>query len=289
MKSIYIKIFINIFIIHFLSISAIAQTNQTIHLVYVLNSKDTRLTRAIQQITYRLDSTVEQIKLGLNSSVNKYYVSGAKFNSEAYYNVVAQMDINPLNDIVILCVLSHGFHTDPQHQYPTIQFNESDKRPFLDLMNLVLDKRPAYLLSIVNACNQIEGQYAEFSTEYKAYDQILQQYSGNQNPYSELFKPRLTPLAVTYLATQVGGAARIDVRGGKPFIALMSAFDYWSSAAATELPTWEKVLFRAQLQTLEMSRQTATLQCPYLEIATITFQNGTILRRGGGLELCQRK
>jgi hypothetical protein len=79
------------------------------------------------------------------------------------------------------------------------------------------------------------------------------------------------------------------VHGGKPFIALMSAFDYWSSAEATELPTWEKVLFRAQLQTVERSRQTPNLQCPYLEIATITFQEGRILRRGGGLELCRSK
>ena len=66
--------------------------------------------------------------------------------------VIKNMPIDRLNDIVIVCVISHGA-SDSESQYPVIRFGEDDKLPYETIMNTILLKEPAYLLSIVTACN----------------------------------------------------------------------------------------------------------------------------------------
>jgi hypothetical protein len=276
------KIFL---LIHFLLIWEGA-FGRNIHLLYVMNSQEVGLKADIQSIKAQLNGVVHNIKLGLKANLFNYDVSGTHFTTENFYDTVEKMPIAPLEDIVILCVLSHGNHADAQHEYPTIQFNAKTNRHFSEMMNLVLAKRPAYLISIVNVCNTKVNQTGALKAMVQVNNNPFTGKSIHGNPYLKLFSKRANPLAITYLSSQVGSLTRTNGKGGKAFVALIESFQYWTSQQAESLPTWENILFQAQVRTIAQV-QKSVLQCPYMEIVEIAVKNGQIARKGTGLQLCE--
>lgn len=284
-----------------MTVNPLSSVASTIHVCYLMDTKNKELVSAVQKMNESIENQAAQMQQALSATLKRYYATGDQYNSEKLYLMVENMAIDPLNDIIILAVMGHGAN-DGQSRYPIIRFSETDKRSFSEIMDLFLVKKPAYLISFVNACNAPENNNNTLTTSISPQTAVqnpslsatpvlftvsdLEIKTFSDEKYQKLFEKINLTLAVSYLSAQAGSTTLVDATGGESFSALMESLRYWTSNVQTETPSWEKILLTAQLKTIQRT-QTSELECPYLEMVRVRVQNNQIERSGEGLELCK--
>lgn len=261
---------------------------RTLHVVYLMD-KDPKLKRVIQEVNSRLQEEIVRMQNALNARIRKYYISDNNFSSPDCYDILTGMDVVAGQDIVIICGVAHGEGIESADEYPEIKFAEDDRRNFGEIMDLVLVKKPAYLLSILNSCNHFPGQggtEAETLVNIDIEGCEMKPGSFNHSHYRQLFQPATFPVAVTYLSSQKGTVTYINKTGGIPFNAFIESLQHWTSNAS-EAPSWAKVLYTAQaISVCRSERSGVRTECPYAEIAKVTYSSNQIILDGESVVFC---
>ncbi len=262
-----------------------------LHVIYILDVNDWRLNRINKAIGSELQVVITNIQKALGTRVRKHYISNRTFNSEDCYSILNELPIKPLVDVVLICVVAHGEASDSEEQYPMIRFAENDKRDFGQIMDLVLVKRPAYLVSVVNTCNHFPTKKAS-SVEQIAFTDInnckLKIDDFDAASLKKLFSPTKETIAITYLSSQKKTTTIIDKTGGIPFLSFINAFHHWTSIAREGPPSWTKIIFNAQaIAVCKSEREEIDMICPYGEIVSVNLdENKNIIREGQGILFC---
>jgi len=269
----------------------VANSNTTtIHVVYIMDTEDSQLEIILKNVNNTIQEEIIKIGQSLNAKIRKYYVSNQQFNSNDCYNILNDLPIAELKDIVFVCVVAHGERASKNSEYPNIHFNSNDIREYGSIMDLILVKKPAYLLSIVNSCNN-DPNDLNLNPNPLVYTKIdncrMEIGSYNKNAYASLFEPNIYPIAITFLSSQKGTSTLINKEGGIPFISFMDAIKYWTSTAPASNPSWKNILYTAQAITIcKTENGSKPLQCPYAEIVKISIDRYGIEREGEGVLFC---
>jgi len=254
-----------------------------VHVLYILDTNDPALKSVASDVSNRLNEEVNHIANALSVSQTTHKVMGKELSSYRIRETIEKLEISPLEDIIILCILAHGSNVSNKGRYPTIRLSNTDKRYVQDIIDLALLHQPAYLLSIVLTCNANGMVTLEDSKQLHRSDvENFKIGKPKASFYQTLFAPRKFPLAITYLSAQQGEVTKFTDTEIVPFSAFMFSLKYWTSDTHSESPSWDKIMFTAQ------SLSTYSGHCPYLEIANIhILPDSSIQYTGEGLELCK--
>lgn len=256
----------------------------TLHVLKIINTNHLRSAVTMESISNEVDAEASKISQSLNVKTKFYDVKGANYTSKSLLQTLKTMSIDPLNDIVIVCVVAHGA-ADTNSQYPIISFGDENKLAYETIMDAILVKQPAYLISLVISCNRFSD--TQVTSSYQVQKPSLSRGEFNPSAYQQLFPSRSSPLAVTYLSAQKGSTVKLGTQGGRPFIALINSLRHWSSVEnARDNLTWDKILLYAQLITISGNNANDTPSCPYIEIVNVRVKQLQVEKLGEGFNLC---
>ncbi len=135
-----------------------------IHLLKILDSEnpDPIIREACHNISADLDKEIQLMQHYLDIySVHEYEVIGSNFNREELLQKV-DYDMSYLEgDIVVVVYVGHGYRSrEMKGAAPMLYLNNYEESiNFQDIQQIILDKRPSVLLSIVLACNKTQTDF----------------------------------------------------------------------------------------------------------------------------------
>lgn len=150
-----------------------------IHILKILdsNNPDYIIREACNNISADLDKEVKLMQHYLDIyTVHEYEVIGSQFNREELLQRVDYEMSYLEGDIVILVYVGHGYRSkDMKSDGPMLYLNNyQESVSFFDIQQIVLDKRPSVLMSIVLACNKTQ-------TDYNTPPDIIAYNESNRN------------------------------------------------------------------------------------------------------------
>lgn len=171
-----------------------------IHLLKILDSEnpDFIIREACNNIAADIDKEVKLMQHYLDVyTVHEHEVVGSHFNREELLQKVDYEMSYLEGDIVIVVYVGHGYRSaNKESAAPMLYLNNYEESvDFLEIQQIILDKRPSILLSIVLACNKTQTDYNS-PPDIIAYNEPIRNIALKApfNPgvkpkkYQELFK-----------------------------------------------------------------------------------------------------
>lgn len=244
--------------------------------------------KAVHTTEEELGEEVNIIKNALGYEVRFYPLHYPQVDEKQIRSTFNLLPIRTV-DVVIVSVLAHGYNAGGNK--PMIYLTQDKLEiPYEDILDVIYQKRPAYVLSLVNACNKpLDARITDPIPNYQPM-----KYMGLRNQVDEqvvrnLFRSRSgITVAVTFLSSQPGDFTYITRNGGFAFRGFMNGFRYWTAADRPRAEVrWEHILATGQAYCISETQGTKNVQCPFSEILNVRVNAyGTIEKAGESLSLC---
>jgi hypothetical protein len=135
-----------------------------IHLLKILDSEnsDYIIREACQNISVDIDKEIKLMQHFLDVyTVHEHEVVGSHFNREELLRKVDYEMSYLEGDIVIVVYVGHGYRSKAKDSAaPMLYLNTYEESiDFLDIQQIILDKRPSVLMSLVLACNKTQTDF----------------------------------------------------------------------------------------------------------------------------------
>lgn len=135
-----------------------------IHLLKILDSEnpDYIIREACQSISTDIDKEVKLMQHYLDVyTVHEHEVVGSHFNREELLRKVDYEMSYLEGDIVIVVYVGHGYRSKGKEgAAPMLYLNNYEESiDFLEIQQIILDKRPSVLLSVILACNKTQTDF----------------------------------------------------------------------------------------------------------------------------------
>ncbi len=169
-----------------LSISSLKAETRHIHILKILDSDnpDFIIREACNSISADLDKEIRLMQhyLGVYT-VHEHEVIGSNFNRDELLKKVDYEMSYLEGDIVVLVYVGHGYRSgDMKSPAPMLYLNNYEESlNFLDIQQIILDKRPSLMLSIVLACNKTQTDFNR-PPDIIAYNEPLKDVSLKSPP-----------------------------------------------------------------------------------------------------------
>lgn len=171
-----------------------------IHLLKILDSDnpDYIIREACHNISADIDKEVQLMQHYLDVyTVHEHEVIGSHFKREELLRKVDYEMSYLEGDIVIIVYVGHGYRSENKESAaPMLYLNTYEESvDFLDIQQIILDKRPSVLMSLVLACNKTQTDF-NLPPDIIAYNEPVRNislkapmpYGMKESKYKALFK-----------------------------------------------------------------------------------------------------
>ncbi len=148
----------------FLFFNSFGAETRHIHLLKILDSENTDfiIREACNNISADIEKEIQLMQHYLDVyTVHEHEVVGSHFNREELLRKVDYEMSYLEGDIVIVVYVGHGYRSEhKQSAAPMLYLNNYEESvDFLEIQQIILDKRPSVLMSIVLACNKTQTDF----------------------------------------------------------------------------------------------------------------------------------
>lgn len=232
--------------------------------IMVADTKDSSIGSSVAKDLENMRSQALKIAKYTKLNLKEHNLSGSKTKLAPLKEILKTVEVGK-NDVVLFFYAGHGFHLKSKKNstpWPSMHFSlTGESYDYETVIKTLQKKSPRLLVTVADTCNGLTGREAVFVTRQETITQETDALLRKN--YKRLFVEVSGEIKIA--SSTVGESAWGGSKGGVFTLAFLKNLD--EAVLSKKAVSWDTILEKASVITIEKAHKSKAKQHPYYEIA----------------------